>query len=326
MLYFWLTVLLLHSPPPRVTLAFAGDINFRDQRRTGTFDAVRGYLEAADLAVGNLEGLLLDDPRDAFTDARINITADARHTSALRASGFDLIGLANNHTWDHGADGLREHLGHLSTLTTFGVGRDDASARAAYRYKHNHGCVSLVPATLKSNKKAPPDADMYAATYRRDDLAPLVERLRAERDCFVIAWVHAGKEGAALPTQQTRADFRALAEAADLVIGHHPHVLQGVELTARGAIVYSLGNFLFINQSRDKRRSAILEVALEPRDGRLVLAELAMRAVMIDGRTYLPRPATAKEAKETTRVLAERSEPFDVSATLVDGRVLFTRR
>ncbi|MFO0749904.1 MAG: CapA family protein [Myxococcota bacterium] len=264
---FLVPLLLLAAPPaPRATLAFVGDINFRDLgTESGIFEAVRPTLDAADLAVGNLEGLLLDHPSDAYKNTRINITASSRFVATLPASGIDVFGLANNHTWDHGADGLREHLGHLrdAGLATFGAAADDAAARAARRVTLPVGCVSFVPATLKSNKKPPRDtakAGVSAATYAIDRLEPLIERLRAERaaGCFVIAWVHAGKERAGIPPKAVATAYRALAQAADLVVGHHPHVLEGVEVTASATIAYSLGNFLFRNDDADKRRSGVM--------------------------------------------------------------------
>lgn len=325
-----LALALLAAPPaPTTTLAFVGDVNFRDlPSADGVFSGVAPSLAAADLAIGNLEGLLLDTPTDAYKDKRINITASSRFVRTLQGSGLDAFGLANNHTWDHGADGLREHLGHLrdAGLATFGAATDDAAARAAYRATLPVGCVAVVPATLKSNKKPKAVTSAAAATYTLDDLAPLVARLRAERaaGCFVVAFVHAGKERAKVPPAAVVAAYRELATAADLVVGAHPHVLEGVELGdgARGAIAYSLGNFLFRNVDADKRRSGILEATLvKDLDGRPRLAGLALRPVTIDGATWLPRLATPSEAAETARVMADRSRPFGTKAALVDGRI-----
>lgn len=328
MLYFWI-IALFSAPPDHLTLSFVGDLNFREYHDRAPFEAVRTALAEADLTVGNLEGVLLDEPVDAYQEARINITASSTNVPLLKDSGVDVFGLANNHTWDHGAPGLSEHLGHLHGFTTFGAGDTDDAARAPYRYMHNLGCVSIVPATLKSNKRPPKHAAVFAATYDRHDLAPLVARLRAEhaRGCFVIAWVHGGKEGAPIPTKQTQADFHALAAASDLVIGHHPHVLQGVELAPDEApIVYSLGNFLFINKKLDKRRSGILDVTLVVRDGHLALDTLTMRPMIIDASSYRPRPASAAEAADTTATLRARSAELGTDVSLVDGHLVFTRR
>ncbi|MCC6622194.1 MAG: CapA family protein [Deltaproteobacteria bacterium] len=334
--------LALGAPARTSSLAFVGDVCFRELPTTdGLFDAVRPLLERADLAVGNLEGLLLDDPVDAFRDPRINITAHSRFAAALAGSGLDLVGLSNNHTWDHGAAGLVEHLGHLARahVASFGAARDEASARAAQRIELPAGCVAIVPATFKSNKRPPATTEAFAATYAIDDPAPLVARLAEERarGCLVVAYVHAGRERAALPTREVRRAFAELAAAADLVVGHHPHVLEGVALPhdpGDAVVAYSLGNFLFVNRDADKRRSGVLEVTISPgalagpgAQGatRPVITRVALAPVTIDARTYLPRPATDAEARQTVKVLADRSRPFGTRVDWDGARVVFSR-
>jgi hypothetical protein len=317
------------------TLAFVGDICFRDSEEDpDPFADVRERLARADYTVGNLEGILLKKPTEPYEDPRINITVHARNARKLKESGIDLFGLANNHSWDHGSAGLLETKKHVERLglPTYGAARKEEDARAARRIDLPVGCVSVVPATVKSNKKPEPGA--FAATYDIKDPSPLAARLKAEREagCFVVLSVHGGKERAPMPTDEVMAAYRAMALEADLVVGHHPHVLEGVEFSTGGAIAYSLGNFVFKNTPEydhvDKRRSGILEAVLEkgPGDARARLKELAVVPVTLDPQTFRPRVSKeGPERDDVVQVLTERSAPFGTKARLDGDRLVFER-
>lgn len=321
------------------TITIVGDVNFAgyssDLPALVPLGRVAPLL-VSDLRIANAEGLLTDAPVAAYREARLDITAPsvmARHFGA-----FDLIGLANNHTWDGGTDGLKAQLDVFADLrlATFGAGPTQARAYAPTRFRlegerlvpapdTTAPCVSVLGATLKSNRPARPGA--HAALVTTDTTrAEVLAQVRAEHDrgCFVLVSLHGGKEGASHPDPKTRAFGLALLDAgADLVAAHHPHVLQGVELR-KGlrlqAIAWSLGNFVFRNRTPEKRQTAVLHLTLTKEGERLVLAQLSLLPVHSD-KDLLPRPATPREAQAITRLIAERSERYGTHVTLSGDRI-----
>ena len=339
-----------HATPPRApTLTVVGDVNFAGYPLAiAPFDKVRSLL-ASDLRIANAEGLLTDLPVAAYREARLDITAPA--AAARHFQAFDLVGLANNHTWDGGAAGLRSQLATFASLklTTFGAAPTREAAYAPARYRWDGAafiptpgptpspgtpCLAVLGATLKSNRKPPksndsPHAALATTDETRSDVLALV-RAEHERGCFVLVSLHGGKEGASHPDAKTRAFGLALLDAgADLVAAHHPHVLQGLELrktTANGAprlqaIAWSLGNFVFRNRTPEKRQTAVLHATLRQNDSRLELDALSMLPVHSD-RELLPRPASPREAQAIARTIRERSARYGTEVTLTpDGRI-----
>lgn len=292
-----------------VRLAFVGDVSFagrpapRDaataKGAANPLRAFAGVFGAADLAVANLEGLLTAEAPEAYGESRLNIGARPVWAGVFAAAGVGLVGLANNHTWDGGADGLREHVGHVAAtgVPTMGAGADDAAARAPFVLEREGGCVALLPATLKSNR--PPRAGAAAAYYKGDDgLAALVAAARAQRErgCFVVVYVHWGREAVDAPPASVVAAAHALVDdgGAGLVVGSHPHVLQGIERRGEAVIAYSLGNFVFTNRTPEKRMTGVLEATVRLARGAPALAEVAFVPAMIDVATFAPAPATGK--------------------------------
>ncbi len=318
----WLLALALASTPEPVRLDFIGDVSFagRSDAPAEVFAAVAPTLATATFAVANVEGLLLAEGAPTYREARLDISAHPRYAAAFAGSGIDLLGTANNHSWDAGAEGVLENLRHLAPNVTFGSGADVA-AKATLRKTFASGCVSFVPATLKSNR--PPRPGAVVAYYPADALDDLYALVSAERaaGCAPIVSIHWGREAVPEPPRAVVAVGEALVKAgAAAVVGHHPHVLQGITFRdgpqGRVPIAWSLGNFVFKNRDPDKRRTGILQLTLGATG-----IDVAMLPVTIDVRTFRPRPATAQEAAEHLVVMTKRSPGTKV--TLVSGRLRF---
>lgn len=330
-----LVLLALAAPPARgpVHVGFVGDVSFagRGDDPAEVFAGVRSILDGPDLTVGNVEGLLLAAGAPRYGEARLDISAHPRWAEALARSGIDLFGTANNHAWDAGAHGVLGHLEALAGIATFGSGPTAEQAFAPVRRQTAAGCLSFVPATLKSNRARQDGASVawYGARGERS-LAALEALVRSERaaGCAPIVFVHWGREARPFPDGAVIDIGHALADAgAALVVGHHPHVLQGFTWreTPHGeaAIAWSLGNFVFKNRDPDKRRTGLLEATFitSAADRPPTLDALAFIPMTIDARTFRPRPATAAEAAATARALAERSERMRVHVRAAPDRI-----
>ncbi|GBF72866.1 hypothetical protein PA598K_01143 [Paenibacillus sp. 598K] len=240
-----------------VTLSFVGDILLaasveklmREHGWDYPYAEALSYLSDADLTAGNLEnpitrrGTPAEDKQYVFKGAPESLPA-------LRDAGFDIVGLANNHTLDMGVVGLMDTMEHLDTagIPHVGAGNDDVEAFApvvleARGVKVAYLSVSRVLPVVAW--KADSDREGVAETYDPSRAVRAIKAANEQAD-LVIVMVHWGKERVDRPLDYQRQLARDYVDAgADLVIGSHPHVLQGFEQYNGKWIAYSLGNFIF---------------------------------------------------------------------------------
>jgi len=254
------------APAPRDTLriVFVGDLNFGRSLATNylfrgrgaeVFAGVRDRLRAADITVGNLESMLLERGQFAdTTNSPVFAGPQAIAIPLLKDAGFDYLGTANNHAWDFHREGLLESIAHLDSA---GIPHNGTGANLGDAWRpvvmHVKGwtiaffsmtAIFNNPVTLSVIGSESECCVAWADTLRA------AERFRTVRDSvhadLVIAYVHAGMEYRPVPEPDVVIRFRALIRAgADAVIGHHPHVPQGIEYLDGKPIVYSIGNFVF---------------------------------------------------------------------------------
>lgn len=242
---------------------------------TGGFAAlwedVAPLLKGADVAFANLETPVA--PKTGRPGRPYEFNAPALLPEVLRSSGFTLLSTANNHTFDQGAKGVAETLDRLreAKLLAVGAGATQAEAEATRMVEANGVKVAFLAFTdllnLDLNRKA---TEPWVRTL---DLEPALQALRAARsqaDAVVVS-VHWGDEYHHLPTRRHREIAAKFVEAgADLILGHHPHVLQPMEILEGGGrsavVAFSLGNFIS-NQDRMYRADLFPVAAGDNRDG-----------------------------------------------------------
>ncbi len=327
------------APPPRddadtgpaahdgpLELTFVGDVILGRYREAGydpipdgehePFEAVAELLRS-DLVVGNLETPLVHAlPAQSPVGARYSFGADAALARHLLPAGFDALSLANNHAYDMLAAGVEETPAILEALgiTPLGAAKwgdagDDGPVRVETLEREGWR-VGFVAVTTQSNVSAPPGGPPLPLVETSDlaaQVVPLVEDARVSHD-LVVVLVHWGLEYADEPDWVQQAAARALVEAgADLVIGHHPHVLQGIERHGHGLIAYSLGNFLFENVKEIPRLSGVLRVRY---DGRGCMQAVVLHPAFVKSVPIKhPAPATgymAEQVRERVRSLSRR--------------------
>lgn len=247
----------LHDETPQVVeLVAVGDIMLDRAVKTQMQNAtprypfegagVRALLSGADIAVGNLEGPISN--RGTRIAKGYEFRADPSAVEGLTFAGFDVLTLANNHTGDYGDVALSDTLRYLSEaqIVSVGAGLNITAANEAKIVAAN----GVRMAFLAYNQIGP---DSFAATATRPGVAwmdskRMVAAVQAARQLadVVIVSCHWGTEYTINTTPSQREVAQALANAgAALVIGHHPHVVQGVRYEPRTFIAYSLGNFVF---------------------------------------------------------------------------------
>ncbi len=263
------------------------------------FELVFDLLSTADITVGNLECAMGD--QGAPVDKGYTFRAPAEAARSFAIAGFDLLSLANNHTMDYGPDALLDAVSLLEKnhVQSVGAGENAAAAAAPVILTTNGTSIAFlsyvdVPVEVRGF-----DARSWTATQNQPgvswaDPAHMQADIAAVRPHadIVVVLLHSGYEYVIQPSlPQVNAAHTAIDAGADLVLGHHAHVLQGIEFYNQGVIVYGLGNFVF--DDGDVPQTALLNVWLDS-DG---VREIEIVPMMLteEGR---PRLASAEEAGE----------------------------
>lgn len=218
----------------------------RDMARP--FSGVLGVLGKDDLTIANLETTLTTAPQR--TNVPFAFRGKPEFAQMLVAGSIDVVNLANNHTADCGFNGTRETA---EALERAGVG--------------HFGLGAVDRRTIRGIEVV-----NLGWTGGRDEIMPqVVEAIRKEKrpDNLVIVSFHWGIEGEhASNGVQLKLGRASIDAGADLVLGHHPHVLQGIEEYKGRRIVYSLGNFVFGgNAQPSETESMIFQARFEKKDG-----------------------------------------------------------
>lgn len=266
-------------PGERITLAFVGDIllgsrvgdlmdkNGVDYPFAGSAD----YLKEADITAANLESPVTSRGTPAENKTYV-YRAKPEHVAGLKNAGIDVLTLANNHTLDQGWEGLSDTMDHLDEagLQHIGSGADDTAAftpaiveRNGFRVAYI-GVSNVVPdVSWKADKRHPGVAE----TYDTRRAVAAVQDAKKLAD-LVVVMVHWGNENQQQPKKEQFNVGHTLIDAgADLVIGSHPHVLQGFEYYKGKWIAYSLGNFVFTMNSNALARQTGVLTATCGKDG-----------------------------------------------------------
>lgn len=290
-----------------VEILFTGDIMLdRGVRnaiaRGGLTNLLSGVSQAfvnLDMAVGNLEGTVTEGESIALNNNEIlRFTFDPSVLPELKAFGFKGFSLANNHTLDFGQEGYLETKRFLeeNLLFSFGYPLNDRDHTYSLDLKGEKICFAG-----------------YHSLFR-PAYGDVLEEIRAlENDCtFTVVSAHWGDEYSDEESASQREAGRAFVDAgADLVIGHHPHVVQPVEIYKNRPIFYSLGNFIFDQDfSMPTRQGLIVRLALEKDTATYHLIPIEMsRAVL-----YFPEKEVFQPRMDI--LISELPEPMKTQADI----------
>jgi poly-gamma-glutamate capsule biosynthesis protein CapA/YwtB (metallophosphatase superfamily)/outer membrane protein assembly factor BamB len=226
----------------------------------GTAELLRG----ADIAIGNLECPLSTQGQPI--SKRFTFRAHPRHAAGLAWAGFDILSLANNHLLDFGREGFVETLETLrdNGLAFVGAGLTHQEAHHPLILEVKGRRVAFLAYAAmrwKGSYELPTNEEVAFAelTSIREDV-----RQAKEQADLVVVIMHLGTEYQGYPDEEQLAVSQAAIESgACLVIGHHPHVVQGTVSYGGGFIAYSLGNFVFdIDVVEQARQGAVLRILL----------------------------------------------------------------
>jgi poly-gamma-glutamate capsule biosynthesis protein CapA/YwtB (metallophosphatase superfamily) len=280
-----------------VSLAFVGDIMLgrslakRIDRGEGEtiFASVESVLQSADFTVGNLECAVGEGGTRA--PKGYTFLAPPESASLLRDAGFDLLSLANNHSLDFGQDVFRQtgELLEENDIQFVGGGSDETRAHAPVRFELGGVRIAFlayadVPVEYLSEfdvrSWSAGSATPGIAWADDEEIKRDLQTLKADTDVTIVLF-HFGTEGLAVPDKrQIQLSRLAVDYGADVIVGTHPHVIQGVEQYKDGWIFYSLGNFVFNGFEGQANRSEILLVTVS---GEKEITYSLMALNLVDG-------------------------------------------
>lgn len=302
------------SNDPTVTLMFGGDVTLSDHFETvvgddyeWAFEKLNEYREA-DIAMVNLENPLtratLSRPNKQF-----NFKAAPEAVQVLTHGGVDIVNLANNHTMDYEEPGLVETLETLEQagIHAVGAGRNLTEARRPEIIEVKGQRIAYL-GYYDANFHAAGEDIAGTNPLQHEHQQRVAEDIQAIRDQvdWVIVNYHWGIELSEYPADwQMELAHATIDQGADLVVGHHPHVLQGAEIYKGKPIIYSLGNFIFGGNSRTDYETAVLKVALK------ASRQMRVEFLPVEVRQYQPRVVRGRQGDYILSNLERLSRIFD---------------
>lgn len=270
-----LTASLEKSGSGPVTLAFAGDIMLdrgvkKVILREGNgnfgfpFSKIEKRLRSYDLLFANLEGPVSARGKDGGSVYSFRMAEET--AEAIKNTGFDILSVANNHIGDWGAEAVFDTLFYLKSAglkyAGAGLSREEASGTQVLEIK-NTRFAFLAFTDISGIYTEKPD-EIFVSAADPPEIIKQIQKAKSAADIIIVSF-HFGEEYKAVPDERQKyLAYLAVDAGADLVIGHHPHVVQPIEKYKEAHIAYSLGNFIFDqNFSEETMRGMLLEVQVE---------------------------------------------------------------
>lgn len=257
-----------------ITLLFVGDIML--SRAVGAkiknqddprfpFLKIADEIKSADLAFGNLESPISEKGKNQ--GSIYSFRADPGVAAGLKFAGFDVLSLANNHIFDWGSIALVDTVEILknSGIDSVGAGKDEFNANAPLVKQVGDTKIAFLAFTNLYPKSLEADADKPGIShFDIPGIKKAISELKKSNDIVVVS-LHWGEEYKINSNDVQKDLARALVEVgADLIVGHHPHVVQEIERSQNSWIAYSLGNFVFDQSfSKETMEGLILKVKIK---------------------------------------------------------------
>lgn len=245
--------------PKKVTISFVGDIlmdgsvanQIAKNGEDYPWENIKDYFNDDNLTIGNLE-TSITTKGEIWENKQFNFRSNPKYLSAMKKNGIDMVSLGNNHVLDYGYEGLLDTLENLDKheILYAGAGRNREDAIKGIVTERNGLKIGFL-----SYSRVVPDVKWYATNNRPGivgaydvhipEVIQKIKEMKREVDILILS-LHWGIELSIEPRpQEIKLARLAIDEGADIIMGHHPHVLQGIEIYNGKPIFYSLGNFVF---------------------------------------------------------------------------------
>ncbi|MPZ47217.1 MAG: hypothetical protein GEV05_28420 [Betaproteobacteria bacterium] len=331
-----------------MSMLIVGDVFVLRDDPPSVFRHVQELMRSADFLLGNLEGSVCDTGKAVDKRGAEAWKADSRQLSAIEAAGFHAMNVANNHMMDFGPEAMLATVDNLDRIGIehCGGGRNFDAAHAPAIVERGgckvamlgYTCVFMdkwaarpdspglavvgartsyeAPKRVFETPGSPPIIHTWAIAEHKAQLAKDISAARARAD-IVICTFHWGVSSGFrhLTEYQVELGRFAIDSGADLVFGHHPHLLQGIEVHNGRAIFYSLGNFTFARHRPHKGHEYETGmVRCSIRDRKICAVDFLPARC---DESLEPRVLNIEEGRDVVELVKARSADF--GATFVAG-------
>jgi len=295
-----------------VKLIAVGDISLITKNNLPPFEGVKEIFRGKDILFGNLEAVLSNRGKKA--EKRTVLYTSPKKVRYLKDAGFDVLNIANNHIMDLGPEGFNETLEVLNQNDISFIGAGNQKFKQHYAIIEKKGIklgfLGYMTSRFKHGGK-----DVFINRFDENNIIMHIKDLKSTCDIVVVS-LHWGIENVFYPSPEQQVFAKKCIDVgACVILGHHPHVFQGIERYQNGLIVYSLANFQF-----DFDHEAIFEEKLM--NTLILTVNITKNGVknydIVPARIskeYVPHIVTKNEKEKLSKEMSE------ISRRIIEGRV-----
>ena len=315
--------------PRTLKILVAGDVMFNwglreTRQKRGDFAPVEGliplFLEA-DLRMVNLETPIANSQEEMDESKSYVFNANPEDISLLKKINIDLVFLGNNHSMDYGKKGLEDTIENLKkeNILFAGMGKNIKEAFRPNEISIRNKSLNLISVrNIGEARLFATDTKPGVAPFQLNRLKKIIEE-KENKDKIQMLSVHWGVEYSPEPTkEQIKQAHELINFGFNVVIGHHPHIPQGVEKYKNGIILYSLGNFLF--GSRNQYLNHNIAVMLHFDNKELLFCEIIPIFGKFQDSEHLVRPLPYQEAEDFLHEYSILSQNLNTKIEVKNGR------
>lgn len=311
----------LNQPKENVSIAIVGDVMFARNMPSvlsldsSPFAGVSNVTSNVDLLIVNFENAATTSTSAVKGDVPLKCSPE--YVPLAKANNNTIATLANNHVCDYGIDGMRDTIKYIAEagMTPMGAGENESEAHQSVTKDVNGRNITVLNYMDSNNFKeysyevlpyANGSAPGYSA-YDSEDAQKQIAEARENGSDFIIVSMHFGNEYSRSPNEdQEKIAHELIDYGADVVIGAHPHVTQGVEMYKGKPICYSMGNFIFDLARADTQRDYFVQMDLINDT-----CELTIYPVVISG--YLPYFMSPEDGKSLLEELNPQCDQLNIT-------------
>jgi poly-gamma-glutamate capsule biosynthesis protein CapA/YwtB (metallophosphatase superfamily) len=319
---FWKSVVMVvaffqasaQEVPDTVVMRFGGDVLLAGHYETAVGESCGRAFDGFDLfhtddvSMVNLECPITS--RGTKVSKPYNFRMKPAFVEALPGAGIDIVNLANNHIFDYGKEGLFDTISYLDSAGVLhvGAGRDQEEARGPVVLSIKGRRIGFLGYYGGGEAPVAQGTRCGVAPRSLDVIEDEIHALHVRNSVeYIVVTLHWGMEKAESPDAALESfAHRVIDAGADAVIGHHPHVLQGIERYKQGVIVYSLGNLVFGGNSRDTYDTALFEIRLQQEGP-------AYRVIPLRVESWKVRELVGEEGSRVCKGIEKLSSKFNSS-------------
>ena len=309
------------QPKGDVSIAVTGDVMFARNMEgvlssdSSPFAGVSNVTSNVDLLIINFENAATNSENAVKGD--VPLKCDPKYVPLAKANNRTIATLANNHVCDYGFTGMRDTIKYLKDagITPMGAGENASDAHKSVTQNINNRDITVLNYMDSNNFEeydyqslpyANDSSPGYSA-YNSEDAKKQISEARANGSDFIMVSMHFGNEYSMSPnTDQEKIAHELIDYGADIVVGAHPHVPQGVEMYKGKPICYSLGNFMFDLGTESTLNDYMIKVELVNDTGVLTLYP-----VNING--YLPHIMSPDDGKTFLNGLSPQCKELNIT-------------